>query len=179
MQLLDVCAVAATMTRRRLLLSCIRSGLVALDENPKEGMLPRSEAVAIFEDVVRVGDALRDDWPWKDDVDDGQSSLVENQRSVPWTSVGSTLRKELGEELKTYRKKMGRYDSVLYVVTSTSTDCLERSLPLVRSGGEYASSSQTASYVNRVALRCAAYWSIHTSGLEFGHSLSLPVYSLV
>ena len=64
MQLLDVCEVAATMTRRRLLLSAIRAGLVSLDNKAAEGRLKRREAEAIFKDVVRVGDALRHDWPW-------------------------------------------------------------------------------------------------------------------
>ena len=138
MQLLDVCEVAATMTRRRLLLSCIRSGLVSLDENPKDGMLARSEAVEILEDIVRVGDALRDDWPW----DDQPRLLMGNP---PWLRIkdrfrghpdGSTLRKELGEELRNLREENGdlRF-STLRGNVNLYRLFLERSLQLVRSGG--------------------------------------------
>ena len=52
MQLLDVCEVAAEMTRRRLLLSAVRANLVSLNDEPKEGCLTRSEAESIFQDVV-------------------------------------------------------------------------------------------------------------------------------
>ena len=138
MQLLDVCNVAATMTRRRLLLSCIRSGLVSLDENPKEGMLARSEAMAIFEDVVRVGDALRGDWPW-----DEQPRLL--MGNPPWLRIkdrfrghpdGSNLRKELGEELRNLREEDGSLRfSTLRGNVNLYRLFLERSLQLVRSSG--------------------------------------------
>ena len=107
MQLLDVCEVAAEMTRRRLLLSAIRADLVRLDDEPVEGYLTRSEAEKIFSDVVRVGDALRDDWPW----DESPRILMGNP---PWLRIkdrfrghpdGSSLRKELGEELNPARRQ--------------------------------------------------------------------------
>ncbi len=109
MQLLDVCEVAAEMTRRRLLLSAIRADLVRLDDEPVEGYLTRSEAEKIFSDVVRVGDALRDDWPW----DESPRLLMGNP---PWLRIkdrfrghpdGSNLRKELGEELRSLREENG------------------------------------------------------------------------
>ena len=138
MQLLDVCEVAATMTRRRLLLSCIRSGLVSLDDNPKEGVLARSEAVSIFDDVVRVGDALRDDWPWSE-----RPRLL--MGNPPWLRIkdrfrghpdGSTLRKELGEELRNLREEDGSLRfSTLRGNVNLYRLFLERSLQLVRSGG--------------------------------------------
>ena len=138
MQLLDVCEVAGTMTRRRLLLSCIRSNLVSLDEKPKEGMLARSEAMSILEDVVRVGDALRDDWPW----DESPRLLMGNP---PWLRIkdrfrghpdGSTLRKELGEELRNLREEDGSLRfSTLRGNVNLYRLFLERSLQLVRSSG--------------------------------------------
>ena len=54
MQLLDVCEIAAEMTRRRLLLSAIRANLVRLNDEPVEGYLTRSEAESILADVVLV-----------------------------------------------------------------------------------------------------------------------------
>ena len=138
MQLLDVCEVAATMTRRRLLLSAIRAGIVTLDNKAVEGRLKRKEAEKIFKDVVRVGDALRDDWPW----DESPRLLMGNP---PWLRIkdrfrghpdGSTLRKELGEELRSLQEEDGSLRfSTLRGNVNLYRLFLERSLQLVRAGG--------------------------------------------
>ena len=138
MQLLDVCEVAATMTRRRLLLSAIRAGIVTLDNKAVEGRLKRKEAEKILKDVVRVGDALRDDWPW----DESPRLLMGNP---PWLRIkdrfrghpdGSTLRKELGEELRSLQEEDGSLRfSTLRGNVNLYRLFLERSLQLVRSGG--------------------------------------------
>ncbi len=138
MQLLDVCEVAATMTRRRLLLSAIRAGIVTLDNKAVEGRLKRKEAEKIFKDVVRVGDALRDDWPW----DEPPRLLMGNP---PWLRIkdrfrghpdGSTLRKELGEELRSLQEEDGSLRfSTLRGNVNLYRLFLERSLQLVRAGG--------------------------------------------
>ena len=138
MQLLDVCEVAATMTRRRLLLSAIRAGIVTLDNKAVEGRLKRKEAEKILKDVVRVGDALRDDWPW----DESPRLLMGNP---PWLRIkdrfrghpdGSTLRKELGEELRSLQEEDGSLRfSTLRGNVNLYRLFLERSLQLVRAGG--------------------------------------------
>ena len=138
MQLLDVCEVAATMTRRRLLLSAIRAGVVSLDNKAVEGRLKRREAEKILKDVVRVGDALRDDWPW----DEPPRLLMGNP---PWLRIkdrfrghpdGSALRKELGEELRSLREEDGSLRfSTLRGNVNLYRLFLERSLQLVRAGG--------------------------------------------
>jgi len=138
MQLLDVCQVAAEMTRKRLLLSAIRANLVRLDDEPVEGYLTRSEAESIFKDVVRVGDALRDDWPW----DESPRLLMGNP---PWLRIkdrfrghpnGSNLRKELGEELRSLQEEDGSLRfSTLRGNVNLYRLFLERSLQLVRAGG--------------------------------------------
>ena len=138
MQLLDVCEVAAEMTRRRLLLSAIRANLVRLDDEPVEGYLTRSEAEKIFCEVVKVGDALRDDWPW----DESPRLLMGNP---PWLRIkdrfrghpdGSSLRKELGEELRSLREEDGTLRfSTLRGNVNLYRLFLERSLQLVRPGG--------------------------------------------
>ena len=138
MQLLDVCEVAATMTRRRLLLSAIRAGIVTLDNTSDEGRLPRKAAEKIFTDVVRVGDALRDDWPW----DEPPRLLMGNP---PWWRIkdrvrghpdGSSLRKELGEELRSLQEEDGALRfSTLRGNVNLYRLFLERSLQLVRAGG--------------------------------------------
>ena len=138
MQLLDVCEVAATMTRRRLLLSAIRAGIVTLDNKAVEGRLKRKEAEKIFKDVVRVGDALRDAWPW----DESPRLLMGNP---PWLRIkdrfrghpdGSTLRKELGEELRSLQEEDGSLRfSTLRGNVNLYRLFLERSLQLVRAGG--------------------------------------------
>lgn len=138
MQLLDVCEVAATMTRRRLLLSAIRAGVVSLDNKAVEGLLKRKEAEKILKDVVRTGDALRDNWPW----DVSPRLLMGNP---PWLRIkdrfrghpdGSTLRKELGEELRSLREDDGSLRfSTLRGNVNLYRLFLERSLQLVRAGG--------------------------------------------
>ena len=138
MQLLDVCEVAAEMTRRRLFLSAVRAGLASLDDAPTPGRLPRSEVEAILADVVRVGDALRDDWPWTE----SPRLLMGNP---PWLRIkdrfrghpeGSRLRKELGEELRSLTEADGRLRfSTLRGNVNLYRLFLERSLQLVGDGG--------------------------------------------
>jgi hypothetical protein len=94
--------------------------------------------MSILEDVVRVGDALRDDWPW----DESPRLLMGNP---PWLRIkdrfrghpdGSTLRKELGEELRNLREEDGSLRfSTLRGNVNLYRLFLERSLQLVRSSG--------------------------------------------
>ena len=138
MQLLDICDVAADATRRRLLLSAVRAGVVSLDDDDVEGLLNRSEAEAIFKNVVKIGDALREDWPW----DDAPRLLMCNP---PWLRIkdrfrghddGSRLRKELGEELRNLREDDGTLRfSTLRGNVNLYRLFLERSLQLTCSGG--------------------------------------------
>ena len=100
-QLLDVDALVVASTRRRLLLECIRFGLVSL-KTPKPGCLSREEAETLLEQAVQQGDTLQGEWPWS----------VEPQLVVtnpPWLRIkdrfrgmedGSKLRRELGEHLR-------------------------------------------------------------------------------
>ena len=138
MQLLDVCEVAAQMTRRRLLLASVRAGLVGLDDTEHEGRLSRSETEGILADVVRVGDSLRDSWPW----DEAPRLLMGNP---PWLRIkdrfrghpeGSRLRKELGEELRSLAETDGSLRfSTLRGNVNLYRLFLERSLQLVRPSG--------------------------------------------
>ena len=138
MQLLDVCEIAAEMTRRRLLLSSVRFGLASLHEEPEDGLLARSEVEEILKGVVRVGDALRHDWPW----DEKPRLLMANP---PWLRIkdrfrghpeGSILRKELGEELRGLREEDGSLRfSTLRGNVNLYRLFLERSLQLVRASG--------------------------------------------
>ncbi|MDP6905925.1 MAG: hypothetical protein QF440_00730 [Candidatus Thalassarchaeaceae archaeon] len=138
LQLLDVCDVAAVATRRRLLLAAIRSNLVSLKDDDKPGLLNRSEAEEILQDVVRVGDALRGSWLW----DDAPRLLMCNP---PWLRIkdrfrghveGSRLRKELGEELRNLTEKDGRLRfSTLRGNVNLYRLFLERSLQLTQSSG--------------------------------------------
>jgi hypothetical protein len=138
MQLLDVCEVAANMTRQRLLLAAVRAGIASLDDEPEEGRLARSEVESILADVVRVGDALRGDWPWSE----SPRLLMGNP---PWLRIkdrfrghpeGSRLRKELGEELRGLTEADGSLRfSTLRGNVNLYRLFLERSLQLVRPGG--------------------------------------------
>lgn len=138
MQLLDVCEVAADATRQRLVLAAVAADLVTLDGAAKPGRLGREEVEAILADVVKVGDALRDDWPWSE----APRLLMGNP---PWLRIkdrfrghpeGSRLRKELGEELRNLKEADGSLRfSTLRGNVNLYRLFLERSMQLVRSGG--------------------------------------------
>ena len=100
-QLLDVDELVVASTRRRLLLECIRFGLVSL-KTDKPGCLPREEAERLLEHAVQKGDTLQGLWPW----DVAPQLVVTNP---PWLRIkdrfrgmedGSKLRRELGEHLR-------------------------------------------------------------------------------
>ncbi|GIS44485.1 MAG: hypothetical protein Ct9H90mP16_15550 [Candidatus Poseidoniales archaeon] len=144
--------------------------------------MARSEAVSIFDDVVRVGDALRDDWPWSE-----RPRLL--MGNPPWLRIKDRFRghpdgvhsaRNWVKNCEIYAKKMVRYDSVHSVEMSTS---------IVYSWNEVCNwfaqvavfdlSSPTVCFVSRVVHHCAACSWIHTNGQESGHSLNqldcLPV----
>jgi hypothetical protein len=138
LQLLDICATAVEVTRRRLSLELVRWGLASLDENAAPHELPHSEVETLLRDSVAVGDSLRGEWPWSE----SPRLLMANP---PWLRIkdrfrghpdGSKLRKELGHELRTLCNEDGspRF-STLRGNVNLYRLFLERSLQLIRSGG--------------------------------------------
>jgi hypothetical protein len=135
-QLLDVDALVVASTRRRLLLECIRFGLVSL-KTPKPGCLSREEAETLLEQAVQQGDTLQGEWPWSDEP----QLVVTNP---PWLRIkdrfrgmedGSKLRRELGEHLRALTDNGKPRFSTMRGNVNLYRLFIERSLQILEKGG--------------------------------------------
>ena len=138
MQLLDSSEIAIEASRRRILITLGRAGLVDLEGEGNEGVIGRNEAEMILESNVRVGDSLLDEWPWN------EPPLLIVSRP-PWIRIkdrfrghedGSRLRKELSGRLRNALDSEGELRfSALKGNVNLYRLFLERSLQLVSEGG--------------------------------------------
>ena len=138
LQLIDSSEIAVESARRRLLIVLARLDLVDLNGEGDVGEISMSEAEMILESNVRCGDPLRGEWPWNE-----RPRLIVSR--PPWLRIkdrfrghpdGSSLRKELGEELRSLREEDGSLRfSTLRGNVNLYRLFLERSLQLVRPGG--------------------------------------------
>ena len=138
MQFLDSSEIAVEASRRRILITLGRAGLVDLEGEGHEGMIGRNEAEMILESNIRVGDSLLDEWPWNE-----SPTLVISR--PPWIRIkdrfrgheeGSRLRRELSGRLRNAVDSRGdlRF-SALKGNVNLYRLFLERSLQLVSEGG--------------------------------------------
>lgn len=135
-QLLDIDELVVASTRRRLLLECIRFGLVSL-KTDKPGCLPRQEAEDIFATSVQQGDTLQGSWPWEQPP----SLIVTNP---PWLRIkdrfrgmedGSKLRRELGEHLRALTDEGAPRFSTMRGNVNLYRLFIERGLQILTQGG--------------------------------------------
>ena len=105
LQLCDVSPLVVDITKQRIFLELVRYDLATLDDDGDEGRLGRKEAVKLIDGVVRVADTLQGEWPFET----RPRLLFANP---PWLRIkdrfrghpeGSSLRKELGEALRSLR----------------------------------------------------------------------------
>ena len=138
MQLVDICSTARFASLRRLYLELVRYELASIDDEPRPGMLTRTEAEILLNDAIVIEDTLRGEWPWEE----RPRLLLTNP---PWLRIkdrfrghenGSVLRKELGHELRNMKEENGdlRY-STLRGNVNLYRLFIERSLQLVKPGG--------------------------------------------
>ena len=137
-QLVDVCETARVASLRRLYLELVRYELAALDDQPKAGMLARTEAEQLLDSAIIISDTLRGEWPWTE-----QPRLL--LTNPPWLRIkdrfrgyenGSALRKELGNELRNLKEKDGTLRfSTLRGNVNLYRLFIERSLQIVKTGG--------------------------------------------
>ena len=138
MQMVDSSEVAVTCTRKRLLLTLARVGLVDLVGEGDEARIGRSEAELMLESCVRCADSLRGDWPWTE----APRLLVSRP---PWLRIkdrfrghpeGSELRKRLSGSLRGTTESDG---SPRFAALRGNVNLyrlfLERSMKLVREEG--------------------------------------------
>ena len=138
MQMVDSSKVAVTCTRKRLLLTLARVGLVDLVGEGDEARIGRSEAELMLESCVRCADSLRGDWPWTE----APRLLVSRP---PWLRIkdrfrghpeGSELRKRLSGSLRGTTESDG---SPRFAALRGNVNLyrlfLERSMKLVREEG--------------------------------------------
>ena len=137
-QFLDSSEIAVEASRRRVLITLGKAGLVDLEGDGHEGMVGRNEAEMILESNIRVGDSLLDEWPWNE-----SPKLIVSR--PPWIRIkdrfrgqeeGSRLRKELSGKLRNAVDSSGglRF-SALKGNVNLYRLFLERSLQLVSEGG--------------------------------------------
>jgi len=137
-QLLDSSEIAIEASRRRILITLGRAGLVDLEGGGHEGMIGREEAEMILESNIRVGDPLLDEWPWNE-----SPALIISR--PPWIRIkdrfrghedGSKLRKELSGRLRNAIDSNGELRfSALKGNVNLYRLFLERSLQLVSEDG--------------------------------------------
>lgn len=138
LQLLDVCEAACRASRRRIYLELVRYGLASIDDQPNEGEIGRGEATSMISRAVRLGDSLKDGWPWCQ-----QPRLL--MTNPPWLRIkdrfrghedGTRLRKKLGRELRSICDADGnRRFSTLRGNVNLYRLFLERSLQVTQTGG--------------------------------------------
>jgi len=115
LQLCDVSPLVVDITKQRIFLELVRYDLATLDDIGGEGKLGRKEAVKIIDRVVRVADTLQGEWPFT-----ARPRLL--FANPPWLRIkdrfrghpeGSSLRKELGEALRSLRDgEMKRFSTM-------------------------------------------------------------------
>jgi len=138
MQMVDSSETAVACTRRRLLLTLARLGLVDLRGDGDEAMIGRSEVECILDGSVRCTDVLRGDWPWAE----APRLLISRP---PWLRIkdrfrghpeGSELRKQLSKSLRSTTESDGspRFAALRGNVNMYRI-FLERSISLVRDDG--------------------------------------------
>ena len=138
MQMVDSSEIAVACTRKRLLLTLARVGLVDLVGEGDEARIGRSEAELILESCIRCADSLRGEWPWVE----APRLLVSRP---PWLRIkdrfrghpeGSELRKQLSGSLRSTTESDG---SLRYAALRGNVNLyrlfLERSMKLVQEGG--------------------------------------------
>ena len=138
MQMVDSSEVAVNCTRKRLLLTLARVGLVDLVGEGDEARIGRREAELMLESCVRCADSLRGDWPWTE----APRLLVSRP---PWLRIkdrfrghpeGSELRKRLSGSLRGTTESDG---SPRFAALRGNVNLyrlfLERSMKLVREEG--------------------------------------------
>jgi len=138
MQMVDSSEVAVACTRRRVLLTLAKVGLVNLVGEGDEARIGRSEAELILEESICCADSLRGDWPWTE----SPRLLVSRP---PWLRIkdrfrgypdGSELRKQLSRSLRGTTESDG---SPRFAALRGNVNLyrlfLERSMKLVQEGG--------------------------------------------
>ena len=138
MQMVDSSEVAVACTRKRLLLTLARVGLVDLVGEGDEARIGRREAELMLKSCVRCADSLRGDWPWTE----APRLLVSRP---PWLRIkdrfrghpeGSELRKRLSKSLRGTTESDG---SPRFAALRGNVNLyrlfLERSMKLVREDG--------------------------------------------
>ena len=138
MQLMDSSDIAVESSRRRILITLGKAGLVDLSGDSRTQMIGRSEAEMILESSVIQGDPLLGEWPWNE----GPRLLVSRP---PWIRIkdrfrghenGSILRKSLSSRLRNALESDGSLRfSALRGNVNMYRLFLERSIQLVRDGG--------------------------------------------
>ncbi len=138
LQLLDSSEIAIEASRRRILITLGRAGLVDLEGDGHEGMIGRGEAEMILESNVKVGDPLLGEWPWNE-----APALIISR--PPWIRIkdrfrghedGSRMRKELSGRLRNAIDSEGELRfSALKGNVNLYRLFLERSLQLVSEDG--------------------------------------------
>ncbi len=138
MQLLDVSELAIMAARKRVLIVLGRLGLVDLHGQGNEESIGYSEAEMIIETNIRIGDPLREEWPWIE-----KPALIVSR--PPWLRIkdrfrghpnGSQLRKELSKELREVKDLNGkkRFSAIMGNVNLYRL-YIERSLQITKKGG--------------------------------------------
>ena len=138
LQLMDSSDIAVEASRRRILITLGKAGLVDLSGDSRNQMIGRSEAQMILESSVVQGDPLLGEWPWNE-----RPRLLVSR--PPWIRIkdrfrghenGSVLRKRLSSKL---RNALGSDGSLRFSALRGNVNMyrlfLERSIQLVRNGG--------------------------------------------
>ena len=137
LQLLDLSEVAVYATRRRILITLMKLGLVSLDD--EKGKISKLDVELILENNVLCRDILVDDWPWNE-----KPRLIVSK--PPWLRIkdkfrneenGSELRKGMSEKLRNIYETNGelRY-SALKGNVNLYRLYVERSLQIVQKDGK-------------------------------------------
>ena len=138
LQLVDICDTAKVASLRRLYLELVRYELASIDDENIDGMLTKTESMKLLDSAIVIEDTLQGDWPWNEPP----RLLLTNP---PWLRIkdkfrghenGSSLRKNLGNELRNLKDKNGelRY-SALRGNVNLYRLFIERSLQIVKPGG--------------------------------------------
>ena len=130
--------IAVESSRRRILITLGKAGLVDLSGDSRTQMIGRSEAEMILESSIVQGDPLLGEWPWNE-----RPRLLVSR--PPWIRIkdrfrghenGSMLRKSLSSKLRNALEPDGSLRfSALRGNVNMYRLFLERSIQLVRSGG--------------------------------------------